>query len=867
MREIGDSSSAGSTPPPPPPPVSFDHFSPTSFFADDPVTTDHHDPNKAANNSDHDELWKHLADDGWCFFSDNMPHGDGDDSQLFTSGRATASEPLLQKNATSRRPPLPSSKLKHKVIGMDNRRDLGTVTAYSSPHPSPPRKEWDNSNRNPSLIQSLASENDRHEISSSENYSEDEIQSDLPENEKIKLPEIGMEFFYEEEAYNFYKKYAEEIGFSVRKGKVVRLTNRAIRKRNFLCSREGFKSRKISFDKTTKYERKETRTGCEACIQLTVEDGKWVISNVVLEHNHELERPRQSHAIEVPPSSVKTTINDNYGYLGKENGTVQYLKRQFPYDSFNYTLDRTSNDVQKLMNLFSYLQVKDPSFFYAIQVDNQNRSTNFFWRDCRSRMDYNYFGDVIVLDTTCRIDNMVYALFWGLNHHQQCVIFGCAILLEETLDSFVWLLESFKLSMDMYQPRTFYSMEECEAMSTAIDMVFPKSEHRLSVNSIKINARKHLPTYFEQPGFEVLFNKCIFDCTTNIEFEMHWNSLLEQYNLRENQWLTSLNKLWKRWSHLFCKKTFSAGIELMFDSNVTNMDFFFLNSSSKVVTLPDFVMQYVKDSKRRRLKELHEDLRCHEIVNSRSRKGMEKHAEELYTCTMFEKFQEELLDSLSLAIEEVTNSANISTFRLTEEGHKKEDIVTFDCLSSSVTCSCGKFESIGILCSHSIKVLNAKNIFQIPSQYVMKRWTKSAKEGDNQALQVVDYEDHTSSNNQGKLSILSRNLVHKALNVISKSLGSEKSRKVVESHLDLASREVDNILKEKGSIIEHSNIIPNLDDVNYEDCYRIRNDSLGSVYVKSQKIASNSSCINQEQQGSKYISKKSMKSRTSKISA
>ncbi|KAF4369047.1 hypothetical protein F8388_013376 [Cannabis sativa] len=402
-----------------------------------------------------------------------MPHGDGDDSQLFTSGRATASEPLLQKNATSRRPPLPSSKLKHKVIGMDNRRDLGTVTAYSSPHPSPPRKEWDNSNRNPSLIQSLASENDRHEISSSENYSEDEIQSDLPENEKIKLPEVGMEFFYEEEAYNFYKKYAEEIGFSVRKGKVVRLTNRAIRKRNFLCSRE--------------------------------------------------------------------------------------------------------------------------------------------------------------------------------------------------------------------------------------------------------------------------------------EFEMHWNSLLEQYNLRENQWLTSLNKLWKRWSHLFCKKTFSAGIELMFDSNVTNMDFFFLNSSSKVVTLPDFVMQYVKDSKRRRLKELHEDLRCHEIVNSRSRKGMEKHAEELYTCTMFEKFQEELLDSLSLAIEE--------------------------------------------------------------------------------------------------------------------SLGSEKSRKVVESHLDLASREVDNILKEKGSIIEHSNIIPNLDDVNYEDCYRIRNDSLGSVYVKSQKIASNSSCINQEQQGSKYISKKSMKSRTSKISA
>ena len=521
----------------------------------------------------------------------------------------------------------------------------------------------------------MASENDRHDISSSESGTEDEIQSDLPLNEKIMLPEVGMEFSSEEEAYNFYKKYSEGIGFAVRKGKVVRLANGAIRKRNFLCSRQGFKLRKIS-DKTTKYERKETRTGCNASIQLMVEDGKWVISNVVLEHNHELDK-----AWQVPSLSTKTTIDSNVR-MRQEDGTGKYIRLHHKADSFSNILQ--PEDVQNLMNFFSDLQVKDPSFFYAIQVDAQNRMTNFFWRDCRSRMDYNYFRDVIVLDTTFRIDNMIYAPFWGLNHHKQCVFFGCALLLEETFDSFVWLFKSFMVAMDKCQPRTFYTTQESQAISTAIEMVLPETEHRLSVTLVSKNAKKHLPTYFEQPGFETLFNKCIFDCQTKQEFESQWNSLLDQYNLHQNAWFTTLSKLWGKWSHLFSKKTFTAGIESIFSGCTTNVDVIFRSSSNEIMTLLDFVRQYVIESKQRRLEELREDFRRSKMVSVRSRKGMEKHAEEVYTCTVFRNFQDELLDSLSLAIEEVTCSGNISTFKLTEEGHKKEDIVTFDCSSRSL---------------------------------------------------------------------------------------------------------------------------------------------------------------------------------------
>ncbi|KAK9987073.1 hypothetical protein SO802_032024 [Lithocarpus litseifolius] len=99
-------------------------------------------------------------------------------------------------------------------------------------------------------------------------------------------------------------------------------------------------------------------------------------------------------------------------------------------------------DVQELINCIKRLQLEDPSFFYTWEVDDEKRLTNFFCLDSRSKIDYEYFGDVLILDTTFKADryNMICAPFLGLNHHQQQVFFGCAFLLDESLESFTWLL-------------------------------------------------------------------------------------------------------------------------------------------------------------------------------------------------------------------------------------------------------------------------------------------------------------------------------------------------------------------------------------------------------------------------------------------
>ncbi|KAJ0043684.1 hypothetical protein Pint_18472 [Pistacia integerrima] len=70
-----------------------------------------------------------------------------------------------------------------------------------------------------------------------------------------------------------------------------------------------------------------------------------------------------------------------------------------------------------------------------------------------------------------------------------------------------------------------------------------------------------------------------------------------------------------------------------------------------------------------------------------------------------------------------------TTFKLTEGDQRKEKIVEFNSSESHVICSCKKYESVGILCVHALKVLNARNIIHIPPQYILKRWKKSAKDG------------------------------------------------------------------------------------------------------------------------------------------
>lgn len=91
-----------------------------------------------------------------------------------------------------------------------------------------------------------------------------------------------------------------------------------------------------------------------------------------------------------------------------------------------------------MLSYFKSCQLKNPGFFYAFQIDTEGRLAICFWVDSRSKMAYKYFGDVVTFDLTYLTNKykMPFVPFTGVNHHQQSILFGCALLWDETIESF-----------------------------------------------------------------------------------------------------------------------------------------------------------------------------------------------------------------------------------------------------------------------------------------------------------------------------------------------------------------------------------------------------------------------------------------------
>ena len=77
-------------------------------------------------------------------------------------------------------------------------------------------------------------------------------------------------------------------------------------------------------------------------------------------------------------------------------------------------------------------------------------------------MDYAYFGDVISFDTTYKTNkySMPFAPFVGVNHHGQTILFGCALLEDETEKSFIRLFETWLNVMGGHHPTSIITDQD-----------------------------------------------------------------------------------------------------------------------------------------------------------------------------------------------------------------------------------------------------------------------------------------------------------------------------------------------------------------------------------------------------------------------
>ncbi|XP_057452611.1 protein FAR-RED IMPAIRED RESPONSE 1-like [Lotus japonicus] len=181
----------------------------------------------------------------------------------------------------------------------------------------------------------------------------------------------------------------------------------------------------------------------------------------------------------------------------------------------------------------TYLTAKagaNPLFYSKYTTSEDNRLKNIFWADGVSRADYQCFVDVLAFDSTHGSIKYKHPLvvFFGTNHHAQTVIFGCALLIDETIDTYVWLLETFLEAMSGKQPKLVITDGDT-SIREAIRQVFSDATHRLCAWHLPKNAADHV----KDKKFLEDFRKALYWYFTVDEFEEHWKTMLAKHDLQQ----------------------------------------------------------------------------------------------------------------------------------------------------------------------------------------------------------------------------------------------------------------------------------------------------------------------------------------------
>jgi zinc finger SWIM domain-containing protein 3 len=116
----------------------------------------------------------------------------------------------------------------------------------------------------------------------------------------------------------------------------------------------------------------------------------------------------------------------------------------------------------------------------------------------------------------------LFAPILGTNHYKQTIIFGAALIFNETIESFVWLFETFLTTMSMSgkHPSTIFTDQDA-AMAGAITYVFRNTSNHLCLWHIYLNAAKHLGHVIQKHPDKFLpdFKMCVYEDRSEFYFK------------------------------------------------------------------------------------------------------------------------------------------------------------------------------------------------------------------------------------------------------------------------------------------------------------------------------------------------------------
>ncbi|XP_028061842.1 protein FAR1-RELATED SEQUENCE 5-like [Camellia sinensis] len=314
-----------------------------------------------------------------------------------------------------------------------------------------------------------------------------------------------------------------------------------------------------------------------------------------------------------------------------------------------------------------------------------------FWADAQMIMDYAQFGDVVTFDTTYKLnkEHRPFASFVGFNHHRETVIFGAALLYDETVESFVWLFENFLEVRSRKAPKTLF-IDQDAGMAKAIPIVMPDTSHRLCTWHLMQNALKHVNCLFQDKGVKGVLNKFFFHIEDTNQWKLEWAEMLDKYDVHENHWLKLTFAVKEKWGWPYVRSTWAAGMSTTQLSESFNA--FLKDYIRSDFNLNEFFMHFERVLYEKRYKELEAGYAlCQRLPKVKATIRMLIQMGNVYTKKIFEEFQNKYFQSIESDIEAI------------EYGEASTIYTVVDVIRD---------------------ILKMK---KVPPQYILKSWTKQAR--------------------------------------------------------------------------------------------------------------------------------------------
>ncbi|KAE8715314.1 hypothetical protein F3Y22_tig00110177pilonHSYRG00058 [Hibiscus syriacus] len=359
---------------------------------------------------------------------------------------------------------------------------------------------------------------------------------------------VGQLFSSRDQAWYFYKGFAQKHGFSARKGTTRLDVEENVKTQEFCCSKEGFIVSKVNIVDRQRAHTPVTRTGCKTRVIVTATNTNdhWVISKCYQKHNHALCTPAMTPFMCSNRAVSKADIDEATTLKEVSVGTSQvmnYLTQQvggyhnvgFTHKDLYNALQRgkakeiVDGDVNALIAYFDYKKHDDPGFFMIYSVDESRALHNLIWSDSTSRSDYTCFGDVIAFDTTYK-----YNLYGrpimpivGVYHHHNTIVFATAIIVDETSQSFECVLQNFLEAM--INKSHFSVITDGDRAIRGLSNMLSLMLSTYYVLGIFLAAQANIG----DPKFTAAFSKCMASWWTTEEFDIQWRSVVSEFNVEK----------------------------------------------------------------------------------------------------------------------------------------------------------------------------------------------------------------------------------------------------------------------------------------------------------------------------------------------